>query len=80
MLSIHLKDDFVGDDWPPLQWNVGDPQSLSDRKIREIEFIQVSGDELNHIVHKLRIKAPRTTLSTIVKYYGEQAQYIVGNL
>ena len=62
-----------------IKWNVGTetPTSYAD----EVYELQADGDELDYISDKFGlIAAPRPKGQQVVRYYGDQARFILGNL
>ena len=61
-----------------LIWNVGQPFPMLMQDVPQISWIQFDGHELEHF--KCRELIENIPNNLFVRYYGDQAQYIVGNL
>jgi len=65
-------------DKPDLHWHIGEPTPIQSNLIHDVWMIQADGDELNYIEH--RFWNVRWAKSSVVRWYGEDAIFIVGNL
>lgn len=72
-----------------LSWHVGeklkpndilDASSVIASTIEDVVMVQADGDELDYIIDKFGIAAMRPKNSNVVKWYGDIAKFIVGNL
>ena len=71
-----------------LSWHVGEkkPNELLDASsvvastVEDVVMIQADGDELDYIIDKFGIAAMRPKGSNVVKWYGDIARFIIGNL
>jgi hypothetical protein len=82
MLYVELKDNAH------ISWHVGEmpPKDMLESSsiftitVEDVVMIQADNDELDYIIDKFGIAAMRPKNSRVVKWYGDIAKFIVGNL
>lgn len=71
-----------------LSWHAGEKKpkellgasSVIASTVEDVVMIQADGDELDYIINKFGVAAMRPKGNTVVKWYGDVAKFIVGNL
>jgi hypothetical protein len=61
-------------------WHVGTGAPRDIVHPDNVTSIMADGDELSHIGHKFGVSAPIPAGCSVVRWYGETAKFIVGNL
>ncbi len=64
-------------DKPDLHWHIG--ESVEDNLIHDIWMVQADGDELVYIETRF-INLRNVRRTRVVRWYGDDAVFIVGNL
>ena len=62
------------------QWHIGGGLLRNAVVVEHVQSIQADGDELDYISDKFGIAALVPRGERVVRYYGDQARFIVGNL
>lgn len=82
MLYVELKDNAH------ISWHIGEkpPKEILESSsiftitVDDVVMIQADNDELDYIIDKFGVAAMRPKNSNVVKWYGDIAKFIVGNL
>ncbi len=79
MLSIKIEDDY----WMPQDWHVGDGPIMGifvpGNALERVVMVQVDGHELEAVKDQLRY-LPGSYTGRVVRWYGDHARFIIGNL
>jgi len=62
-------------------WHVGEKNPVAYNEVQDVEEVQADGDELEHIkdmfLNQMPLPTPR---NRVVRWFGDHAKLIVGNL
>lgn len=75
MLTVHMRNH------DEIQWQVGEGVDIAAVDIaRNVMFIRADGDELEHVLDKFGVAALCPKDCMVVKWFGDTARFIIGNL